>query len=418
MSLELREFFQNLLKGPISPECLQIDKDILRYIKSNSKDIGYIYTIRLNLKMDVESISHRLFEPINHIDYTAEYDYKEDEKYEYTYEDFLNRRIVFITEDDRKKYDNEVNESFSNYHSLMNELLWNVLQQKCLTEFDIYSADAVLFNATYKLELITFKRTFFEKVYGEIKVEYYKYFLQNEIKNLKYNLEQYFEKKERVKHLSILEFFESKFSEAKQNTNNENLKECYQLIVDSVFELKSHLRGYFGSGELKSDPNDKLKWNAEIDDFVNFFDPLIRDGIILYKGEKNHEIIYKFLTKKIDFIKEIGTPETILNLIIKKLNLDHSSLDQYHDPDRLEFTRSRDDFAKRFIELIGPSPKKSKLLLNEYTDRDPIVRKLHQIFKIKGQRRPHGDIEENSLLTAFKNAEQPKRQDILKHLSH
>lgn len=283
---------------------------------------------------------------------------------------------------------------------ILNYLLFTILRYKKLSEFDVFDYSSSIYDRTYKLELVIFNKKISSLTDGEIKLEYYKYYVPEEFEKLKYELEKYFARKHYQKHIEILQYYEKKFISRKKEQSDPNDKKCYELIINRIRNLVENLKEYFGIIEKRSQIPSKLQWNAGYKNFIDFFEILINEEEIQYKGNKDKCAIYYNLLDKIEVknnrVVSIDSISKDLGFAINK-NLGEIELC------KLDYKKSMTTFVKKFSPLIDISvPEKSGLLLNDKSSRDPIVKKLFNLFLIRSEFVPYKEIEERSLIVTFK----------------
>jgi hypothetical protein len=393
--------------GENSPNNIIITYGVLQYIQAHSKDIGEILTIELRLEdsFAVEvSRRSRLYRPISGFEnLEGRYIIKTEQIKKCSYKEFLNRESNFVSTNDLAKEKEEKYELFSNATDFKKDLKLNIMRDKKIYKYDIFYSSDVIYDKTYKLELIIFNKKILSLTNEEIKLEYYKWYLPIEFEKLKFELEKYFTKKHYQTHIEILRYYEKKFISRKNEQSDPNHKKCYELITIEIKNLVEHLKEYFGIIERKSQIPKKLQWNTSYKKFIDFFELLIDEEEIQYKGKKDKCAIYYNLLDKIE-VKNNGMVS--INSIMKDLGFVINKDLEKIEICKLDYTKSMTTFAWKFSKLIYISdPKESTLLLNGKSSRDPIVKKLFNLFSIRSEFIPYNEIDVNSLIVTFKKVQ-------------
>ena len=423
---KLRDFLHNLLIGENSPNNIKITSDILQYIKGHSTDIGEILTIEVELlssfEVEASRFSRRLVRPLSgFINLKGSYEIRSVQVQKCSYKDFHKRKL-FITandlaseieeEDFRSKLMDikrslplriqESNENIMVYSlfDMKGDLQLNILRDKGIDKYDVFRSSDVIYNNTYKLELAIFNKKIWALPSEEVKLEYYKHYIQEEFEKLKYELEKYYEYQDQNKHLSIIDFYIDKFSEEIIKQPEESIKECFILFHHELQNLRNDVASYYGHSIKKTNDPEKLVWTGSFQEFINFFEPLINRRNIHFKGEKDKYAIYTNLLNNI-FIK--NQPDITIDSIMKVLNIKVPTPVKEVEKCKLTWKGSRGEFAKEFKITINPYLyEKSQFLYHGTGSLRAIATKLHELFQIENQKHPGSYISEGSLIQAFK----------------
>jgi hypothetical protein len=185
--------------GENSPNNITITYGVLQYIQEHSKDIGEILTIELRLEDSLSmkvSKRVRLYRPISGFEnFEGRYVIKTEQIKKCSHEEFLNRESTFISTNDFAREKKEKYELFSNATEFKIDLKFNIMRDKEIYKYDVFYSSDVIYDKTYKLELVIFNKKILSLTDEEIKLEYYKWYIPIEFEKLKFELEKYFEKK-------------------------------------------------------------------------------------------------------------------------------------------------------------------------------------------------------------------------------
>jgi hypothetical protein len=424
---KLRDLLHNLLMGENSPNNILITNDILKYIKDRSKDIAGILTIEVELldSFEVEASRHsrRLNKPFSGFEnLKGSYKIISEHTEKCLYEDFQKRKSTFIEaydlskekeeEDFRSKLmeikrnlplrlqeDNEKHMVYSLF-DMKKDLKLNILNDKDIDEYAVFRSFDVIYDKTYKLELVLFNKKITSFPFEEIKLQYYKYYVPEEFEKLKYELGKYYERQNQKKHLSIIDFYISKFSEEINKQKEGSIKECFALINSELNKLHRDVNSYYGHPYKAGITPEKLVWTGSSQEFTNFFELLIDVGNILYKGEKDKYAIYTVLLNNI-FIKRQS--DLTIDTIMEVLDISIPTPSKEVEKCKLTWVGSRGIFAKEFKKAINSAQsEKSLFLYHEKGSLRAIAKKLYEIFQIENENNPGSCISEESLIQAFK----------------
>ncbi len=406
MKKRLRDFLQNLLKGSSSPQKLKLTYAVLQYIKEHSSDLGIRYKIHLELDESIVIYSDEVAMPKFRIngfdDYSGKYRIVDELIEECNKETYQKELYSFISKEETDMFlllkPRIIND-------VRIDLFKNVLRDNNLTEYDVFNSREVIYDNNYKMDFLTFRKKISDLHHGEIKYQYYKYFLLNEFVALKYELEKYSDANEHKKHLEIMEFYNIQFIKLIDEYEDTYIRKCYSLISHELENTIQHVLNYFEPS--KDNYHGKLVWNGNYIEFKKFFNPLIRKDGITYDGEINKYAIYEYLLDKI----HIGKRETEINIKYIVTDLKIPRKIPKMKIDKLFWAGTRDEFAAEFMHKINfLYPSKSKFVFNGRSSIKLIAKKLHELFDIEDQKNPEKKIDEGSLYTAFKNVSRYRRK--------
>ena len=289
MEEKLRDFLQDPLKGDKSPLKLIVNYEILKYIQEHSTDPGVRYYIELELDDSIILYPNYVVLPKFRIggyeDYSGRYKTKLEQKQECGYKTYITDEFLFITNDDFEK-----SSSKTPNKNIQLDLYYNVLKDHNLTEYDIRLRREAIYDQTYKLDLLTYRRSLSELSQEEIKHEYYRYYIPAEFEKLRYELEKYFENNLRSKYKEIIGFYIKNFTLLVNEQNDQYLKKCYGIIYFELVRLNEHLKHYFNIKLNHPGSFEKLEWTGIVEEFLDFFEPLINNGLcrcLKYVDQKN-----------------------------------------------------------------------------------------------------------------------------------
>jgi hypothetical protein len=424
---KLRDSLHDLLEGKYSPNNINLSFDLLNYIKSHSKDIGEILTIEVELLKGFEKEASRFSKRMNQnwprFEILKEsYKIVSEQVQNYSYEDSLKRKSTFITEYDRAKEEEEEgfrlklmdlkrnsplrfqeeNEKHMLYSlkNMKRDLSFDIRNDKDINEFAVFHSKDVIYDKTYKLELVLFTKKITSLPADELKLEFYKYYVPEEFEKLKYELEKYYGYNDQCNYLSIIDYYSDRFSEEIIKQPDGSIKECFELLNRELLKLRNNVCSYYGHSNKTSVNPENLVWTSSFKEFIDFFEPLINKGNILYKRETDKYAIYTNLLSNI-FIRE--QPDLTADYVMEFLKIANQSPVKEVEKCKLSWDGSRLDFAKEFKKAINRSQfEKSKFLYHGVNTLRSIAKKLHELFQIKDQNHPDKYISEKSLYQAFK----------------
>lgn len=422
---KLRDCLHNLLIGENSPNNFVSTYGVFQYIKDHSKDIGNIVNIEVELHdiFEDEDFYHRRpFVPLfGFRNLEGSYEIKSVQTKKYSYEDFQKRNSTFITTNDlikEKEIDNRLSfidirgelhlniqeDKGINFGSslieIKEDLKLNIQRDIEIGKYDVYYSSDVIYNKTYKLELVIFKKKIWALPLEDVKLEYYKHYVHEEFEKLQYELEKYYEYPDQKRHLSVIDFYISKFSEETDKQPDENIKACYALFKRELRKLRTDVVSYYGHPYKASFDPEKLVWTGSFHEFIDFFEPLIDMGLINFKGRKDKHSIYANLLNNIYITTQ---PDVTVNYIMMVLKINVSIPFKEIEQCKLIWTRGRDEFAIEFKDTIYPQMyEKSQFLYHGKGSLRAIVKKFHEIFQIENKRHPGAYITEGSLIQSFK----------------
>jgi hypothetical protein len=423
----LRDSLHDLVEGKHSPNNINLSFDLLNYIKSRSKDIGEILTIEVELLKGFEEEACRFSKRINQnwprFEILKEsYKIVSEQVQNYSYEDFLKRKSTFITEHDRAKEEEEEgfrlklmdfksnlplrfqeeNEKYMLYSlkNMKRNLSFDIYNDKDISEFAVFHSKDVIYDKTYKLELVLFTKKITSLPADELKLEFYKYYVPEEFEKLKYELEKYYEYSDQKRHLSVINFYISKFSDEIDKQSDESIKVCFALFRRELNKLRKEVVSYYGHPyKAPSDPN-KLVWTSSFQEFIDFFEPLIDSGFIHFKGRKDKYSIYTILLNNICMIKQ---PDVTIQYLMLALKINVPIPLKNIEGCKLTWNSGRDKFAIEFRKLIHPELyERSQFLYHEKGSLRAIAKRLHDIFQIENKRHPGTYITEGSFTQSFR----------------
>jgi hypothetical protein len=424
---KLRDCLHDLLKGKYSPNNINISFDLLNYIKRHSKDIGEILTIEVELLKGFEEEASRFSKRMNQnwprFEILKEsYKIISEQVQNYTYEDFLKRKSEFITEFDRAKEEEEErfrselmdlkrnsplrfqeeNEKHILYSlkDMKMDLSFGIRNDKDINEFAVCHSKDVIYDKTYKLELVLFTKNIASLPADELKLEFYKYYVPEEFEKLEYELEKYYGYEDQLNHLSIIDSYSDRFSEEITKQTDGSIKECFELFNSELQNLRDNVCSIYGHPNKKPTNPENLIWTGSFQEFIEFFEPIIERREILYKGENDKYIIYSFLLNNI-FIK--NEPDKTIDNLSEILKIEVIYPLTETEKCKLSWNGSTKEFANVFKTKINRSQfEKSKFLYHGVNSLRAISKKLHEMFKIESQKKPGNYISERTLYQAFK----------------
>jgi hypothetical protein len=425
---KLRDSLHSLLIGEYSPKNLILTYGISQYIKDNSKDIGEIITITVKLldtfETEVASYGRRLILPVFRLyDLKGSYEIKSVQKQKCSYEDFQRRKSSFITSNDLAK-EKEIDNGFSfrsfidirgelqqdikkdeetnfdtSFIDIKEDLKLNIQRDIEIGKYDVYCSSDVIYDKVYKLELVIFNKKLWTLSAEDHKLEYYRVYIPEEFKKLKYELEKYYEYNDQKKHLSVIDFYISKFSEEVDKQPEGYIKECFALFNRELQTLHHDVKSYYGYPHKADIDPGKLVWTVSFQEFLDFFESLIERGNILYKGEKDKYSIYTNLLNNI-YIR--NQPDISIDYLMNVLKINVPAPVKEVDKCKLTWKRSRIEFAEDFKSTINmDSYEKSQFLYQGKGSKRAVVKKFHEIFIIENNKHPGAYISEDSLIKAF-----------------
>jgi hypothetical protein len=422
----IRVCLHDLLKGESSPGNLVITYGVTQYIKDHSKDIGEIVNIEVKLQDTFEEEASRchsrLFKPLfGFYDLNGTYEIKSVQRQKCSYENSQERKSTFISPNDLLK-EKAIDDNLtlidrrgdllliipegkemvlkSTLINIKEDLELNIQRDLKIGKNDVYSSSDVIYDKTYKLELVIFSKKMWALPHEEVKLEYYKWYIQEEFEKLKYDLEKYYEYQDQKKHLSIIDFYIDKFSEEIDKQSDGNIKECFALFNSELQNLRHEVDSYYGCSFKKATDPEKLVWTVSFNEFINFVEPLINCGNISFKGEKDKYSIYTNLINNI-LIKQ--KPDLTIDAIMEFLKIIVLTPGKEVEKCKLTWNGTRNEFAEKFKKNINRTiPEKSKLLYQGKSSLRAIAINLHELFQIENKNRPGKYISKESLIQAFK----------------
>jgi hypothetical protein len=395
--------------------------------KSHSKDIAEILAIEVELldsfKVEVSRHGRRMNRPSSGIEnLKGSYKIISEHSQKCSYEDFYKKELKLITADDFAKEKEEENfrlrlmdikrnsplrvQEGNEKHMLYSlidmkrDLRLNILDDKEIDEYAVFRSTDVIYGRTYKLVLVLLSKKITSYTFEEIKLKYYKYYVPEEFEKLKYELEKYYEYQDQRKHLSIIDFYISKFSEEIDKQSEGNNKECFALFNRELHKLRHDVVSYYGHPYKAAIDPEKLVWTGSFQEFIDFFEPLIDLGLIHFKGGKDKYAIYTNLLSNIFIIKQ---PDITIDYIMIVLKTNVPIPFKEVEICKLTWDGSRGEFAMEFRPTIYPQLyEKSLFLYHGKGSQRAVTKKLHEIFQIENEKHPGRYINEKSLYQAFK----------------
>jgi hypothetical protein len=242
--------------------------------------------------------------------------------------------------------------------------------------------------------------------------EYYKVLIDYRKDGLKKNLlDSQTPEKLKIRYLELIHF-ETICNKHINGSEEDNIKSCFRIILNSILELKDYLREQFpvqmqqieaedvSSQKSKNfNQENKLEWNGTAEEFVEFFRPLINSESIKYGKESNEYAIYEFLLKKI-FISDSENKVTI-DLLAYEFNF--TKQPSKEKIEKLSWKGSVDEFAAEFIPNIDLiDSENSKFLFQRSSTANDLAEKFDEIFAIRDQRKSNKFIVKGTISTRLK----------------
>jgi hypothetical protein len=424
---KLHDFLHDLLIGGNTPAYIMITSDILKYIKARSTNIGKILTVEVELldsfEKEASRFSEKSVQPFSEFeDLKGSYKIISEHTQKCSYEDFQKRKSTFITASDyaMERKDNNyrlgfmdlkrnfqfilqpINEKYypAPLLDMKRDLRLNIMYDKDIDEFAVFRSMDVIYDKTYKLELVLFDKKITSFTFEEIKIKYFKYYVPEEFEKFKKELEKYYEYQDKRKHLSIIDFYIDKFSEEVIKQSEASINECFVLFKSELQNLRHDVASFYGHSYKKAINPEKLVWRGSFTEFVEFFEPLINCGYILYKGEKDKFAIYTNLFNNI-FI-EIES-DVMIATLLEKLKTTNQIPAKEVEKCKLTWSSTRSEFVKKFKKPTNMTiTDKSLFVYRGVNSLKGIAINLHELFQIENKNRPGKYISKESLIQAFK----------------
>ncbi len=389
---QLRDFLQDLIEGEKSPVRFTSSVAVYDYIKENISPFE-IEVLNMELAIQKGKVGEE------------KYIIKSDKQIKPSFRHFAGS-FPYISDNDLLR-ESELTKSYDHISRIQNrkrELFEYVLDYKKLQWYDISQYKDVLYFSTYKIEIIVFSQRFSTLDRDEVMREYYKIYLKSEFKKIKFDLGKYFEPQYWKKFIKTIVFYQNRNTYLKAHRDGDEFLAVHEMINNSLEDLSDYLTSRFKEKKNNAIKSKKLVWNGPIEDFFEFFDELIKNGYVQYLGKEDPISIFLILMK---WITVTTKPSMNYKMVYKRLNIPVPHEKPKIKDVKLEWTKSRNFFARRFRPLINfNDPDNSQLLCGTSSDLFSISSALFDIFMIRSSQGPNkGDpISPGSLYTAIKQA--------------